>query len=74
MPTFCPKCMNMLPDGATECEVCGTRLEKAPSADDKITSLSLSEYFTISIYTIGILLIGISIPLLVVIVCVLLAR
>ncbi len=37
MPTFCPKCNAMLPDGLEKCPRCGTKLPKAPGDPNALT-------------------------------------
>ncbi len=37
MPTFCPKCNAMLPDGLEKCPRCGAKLPKTPEDPNALT-------------------------------------
>ncbi len=72
MPEFCPKCGNMVGAGIERCPECGSRIH--PGVLDKNTGFTWADLFNYSWVTIMYILLAISVPLLVAVLCVYLAQ
>lgn len=64
MPTWCPKCHAMLPDGTSRCPRCGAKLPKAPADPNALTRQELKallvEAYKFALLPVGLaLLVGI---------------
>jgi rRNA maturation protein Nop10 len=65
MPVWCPQCNAMLPEGLEECPRCGTSLGTADQPN-----FSRADFFSYSLYAIGIALIPVVIAVIIGIICI----